>query len=132
MTEVALTPAALKMIEGKNFAHLATVNKDGSPQVSPVWIAMKDGKIMINTAEGRLKTLNMHRDPRVGISIADNDNPYNKAVIRGRVVEMTHDGADADIDSLAKKYMGVDVYTMHTDAEQRVTVLISPEKVSAD
>jgi PPOX class probable F420-dependent enzyme len=121
---------ARELIEGKNFAHLATVMKDGSPQVSAVWIALRGDKILINTAEGRLKTRNMHRDPRVAISIAGQDEPYKRAHIRGRVVEMTHDGADADIDMLAKKYMGVDSYPMRTADEQRVTVLIEADKVA--
>ncbi len=100
-TRTDLPPIARDLIEGKNFAHLATVMSDGSPQVSPVWIAMRGDKILINTAEGRLKTKNMRRDPRVAISISGQDDGYKRVSIRGRVVEMTHEGADTDIDMLS-------------------------------
>ena len=125
-----LSDTARELIEGKNFAHLATVMKDGSPQVSAVWIAMRGDKILINTAEGRLKTRNMRRDPRVAISIAGQDDAYKRTHIRGRVVEMTHDGADDDIDMLSAKYTGNQSYANRRADEQRVTVLIEPEKVA--
>ena len=125
-----LPQTARELIEGKNFAHLATVMKDGSPQVSAVWIAMRGDKILINTAEGRLKTRNMRRDPRVAISLAGQDDPYKRTHIRGRVVEMTHEGADDDIDMLSAKYTGNKSYANRRADEQRVTVLIEPEKVA--
>jgi PPOX class probable F420-dependent enzyme len=128
-TVAALSENAVQLIEGKNFAHLATVMKDGSPQVSPVWIAVRGNRLLINTAEGRVKTRNMRRDPRVAISIHDQDNPYLRVIIRGRVTEMTHEGADDDIDMLAKKYMGADSYPGRRADEQRVTVLIEPLQV---
>lgn len=129
-TRTELPEPARDLIEGKNFAHLATVMRDGSPQVSPVWIALRGDNILINTAEGRLKTRNMRRDPRVAISIAGQDNAYQRVSIRGRVIEMTHEGADADIDMLAKKYVGADSYPGRTPSEQRVTVIIEPLKVT--
>jgi PPOX class probable F420-dependent enzyme len=124
-----LPETARELIEGKNFAHLATVMKDGSPQVSAVWVAMRGDRILINTAEGRLKTRNMRRDPRVAISIAGQDDAYTRTHIRGRVVEMTHDGADDDIDMLSAKYTGNKTYANRRADEQRVTVLIEAERV---
>src|SRR5438094_7820003 len=90
----------------KAFAQLATLMPDGSPQVTPVWFDVADGKVRINTARGRVKDRNLRRDPRVAIDIVDPDNPYRHVQIRGRVARFTEDGADAHIDSLAKKYLG--------------------------
>src|ERR1700756_1955886 len=94
----------------KAFAHLATLMKDGSPQVTPVWFDNVDGMIRVNTARGRVKDRNMKVGSRVALSIQDPDNPYRYLQIRGKVVKETEEGADAHIDSLAKKYMGVDSY----------------------
>lgn len=92
------------MLDGRNFAHVATINADGSPHNTMVWIDRDGDLITFNTAEGRVKAENMRRDPRVSISIYDEDAPYVNAAIRGRVVQMTHDGADAHIDALSVKY----------------------------
>jgi len=94
------------MLDGPNFAHVATINADGSPQNTMVWIDRDGDLITFNTAEGRVKTDNMKRDPRVSISIYDDDKPYINAAIMGRVVKMTHDGADEHIDALGVKYTG--------------------------
>ena len=94
----------------KSFAHLATLMKDGSPQVTPVWLDFTDGMIRVNTARGRVKDRNLKVGSRVALSIADPDNPYRYVQIRGKVAKETEQGADAHIDSLAKKYMGVDSY----------------------
>lgn len=121
---------AMHLLEGKNFAHVATLMEDGSPQVSPVWIGIEDGLVLINTAEGRLKPRNLRRDPRVAISIVDSENPYENLLIRGRVVELTQEGADADIDALAKRYMGVDEYPLRQPGEERVLIKVEPERVA--
>ena len=96
-----LSKDTINLLKGKNFASLATVNKDGSPQVSIVWIDYEDEVILINTAKGRVKTNNMQRDPRVSISITDSENPYYQVTIKGRVIEITEDGAVYHINSLA-------------------------------
>ena len=127
MAEIPAT--AQHLLGGKSFAHVATVMEDGSPQVSPVWIDSEDGLIVFNTAEGRLKPLNLRRDPRVAISITDPENPYESLLIRGRAVELTHDGADEHIDALAKRYMGVEEYPMRQPGEQRLIVKVEPERV---
>src|SRR5215813_9620604 len=98
------------LLTGKNFAFVATLMKDGSPQITPTWIDY-DGKfILINTAEGRVKQKNVTREPRVSLSIVDHNNPYDMVTIRGRVTEQTNVGADEHIDKLAKRYLGVDKY----------------------
>jgi PPOX class probable F420-dependent enzyme len=117
------------MTEGKNFANVATVMTNGYPQVSAVWIDTDGKHIIFNTAEGRVKTKNLRREPRVAVSITNSENPYQQIMIQGRVVEMTHDGADAHIDKLAKKYMGVDKYPYRRPGEQRVMVKIAPERI---
>ena len=105
-----LTPKAIKLIEEKNFAHFASIMPDGSPHVTPVWVDREGDTILVNTAEGRVKQRNVTRDPRVAISIADQNNPYEKVVIYGLVKEQTVKGADDRIDKLAKKYFGKDTY----------------------
>ncbi len=108
------------------FAHLATVMSDGSPQVTPVWFDVQGGMIRVNTARGRVKQRNMEREARVALSILDPENPYRYVQIRGRVARVTEEGADAHIDSLAKKYMGRDTYPFRAPGEQRVLFEIEP------
>jgi PPOX class probable F420-dependent enzyme len=115
---------------GKNFAHVATLMRDGSPQSTPVWIDLDGNTVIFNTAEGRLKARNLDRDGRVAISVADAGNPYRYVQVRGRVSEKTHEGADAHIDKMARKYMGVDSYPMRNPAEQRVIYKVIPEHVN--
>jgi PPOX class probable F420-dependent enzyme len=128
---MAVIPDEAKhLFENKDFAHVATVNKDGSPQVSAVWIALDGDLVTFNTVEGRVKTDNMHRDERVAISITNQENPYENLIIQGKVVEMAHDGADDDIDALAKRYLDADSYPFRQPGEERVIVKIQPEKVN--
>ena len=114
------------LTEKKTFAHLATVMRDGSPQVTPVWFDYTNGHIRVNTAKGRVKARNMHEGSRVALSVIDPDNPYRYVQIRGRVVRMTEQGADAHIDSLAKKYLGKDKYPFRQPGEERVMYEIEP------
>jgi PPOX class probable F420-dependent enzyme len=111
------------------FAMLATVNADGSPQVTPVWVDYDGTHVLVNTARGRVKAKNLERNPRVAMSIADPDNPYRYVGIQGRVVEMTEQGADAHIDKMAKKYLNKDTYPFRQPGEVRVIVKIAPEKI---
>lgn len=129
MTTIPETHADLLAKEKKAFAHLATVNADGTPQNTPVWIDYDGQHLLFNTARGRVKDRNLTRDPHVALSIQDPDQPYRYLQIQGRVVGTTEEGADAHIDALAKKYMGVDRYPMHTPTEKRVIYKIEPEKV---
>ena len=113
------------------FAHLATIMPDGTPQVTPVWFDYKDGKIRINSAKGRVKVRNMRKGASVALSILDPDNAYRYIQIRGRVEHVTEEGADAHIDSLAKKYLGKDKYPWASPDQVRVTLKLSPRKVQA-
>ncbi len=126
-----LSEGVRKLFQEPNFAHLATLMADGSPQVSPVWVDIDGDRILVNTAEGRSKPRNVRRDPRVAVSIHKQDNPYSSAFIRGRVVEITHEGADEMIDRLAKKYLGQDRYPYRQPGEQRVILVIEPEHVGS-
>jgi PPOX class probable F420-dependent enzyme len=119
-----------KAIEGPQFWALATTNPDGSPQVSTVWVKPKDGNILVNSALGRKKPRNMEREPRVALSWVDPDNGYHTASIQGRVIETyTGDEAEADIDSLAQKYLGQSPYPWRKEGEQRVSFVIEPTHV---
>ena len=126
----AIPDEAKHLFENKDFAHVATLNADGSPQNSAVWIGLDGDLVTFNTAEGRLKTKNVARDGRVAISVVNQENPYENLIIQGKVVELAHDGADDDIDALAKRYLGADSYPFRQDGEVRVIVKIEPEKVN--
>ena len=111
----------------KSFAHIATIMKDGSPQVTPVWFDYAGGTIRVNTAKGRVKARTMRPGASVALSIQDPDNPYRYLQVRGKVVSCTENGADAHIDSLAKKYLGQDKYPFRQPGEVRVMYKIVPE-----
>lgn len=124
-------PTALEkyidLFDKKTFAHLATLMPDGRPQVSPVWCDYDGQHIIINTAKGRQKDRNMRRDGRVAVSLIDPDNPYRYVEVRGRVVEITEEGAEQHIDRLAQKYLGVERYPYRSPNEVRVLFKIQPE-----
>jgi PPOX class probable F420-dependent enzyme len=127
----ATIPESFKdLLDKKAFAHLATLMKDGSPQVTPVWCDFDGALIWINTAKGRIKDGNMRRDRRVALSIQDPANAYRYLAIQGEIAEMTEDGADAHIDRLAKKYLDKDRYPFRAPGEVRVICKIRPLKVS--
>ena len=121
--------SVIQLLTGKNFAFIATLMKDGSPQITPTWIDYDGKTILINTAEGRTKQKNVSRDQRVAISIVDQNNPYNMVTIRGKVVEQTSKGADEHIDKLAKRYLDVDKYPFRSPTEKRIILKVRPEKV---
>jgi PPOX class probable F420-dependent enzyme len=126
----ATIPASHRdLFEKPNFGHLATLMPDGSPQVTPVWVDLDGDIVLVNSAEGRVKTRNLDRDGRAAISVADQQNPYRYIQVRGRVISRTREGADAHIDSLAKKYLGQDTYPFRQPGEQRVVYRIQPEYV---
>lgn len=111
------------------FFHLATINPDGSPQVSVVWADLDGDLIRFSTAEGRAKPRNLRRDPRVSISFLAPDDPYRNIVITGRVVEIEQRGMDL-IDHMARKYVGVEKYQWSQPGEVRVDVAIEIDKVT--
>jgi PPOX class probable F420-dependent enzyme len=113
----------------KAFANLATINPDGTPQVTPVWFDWDGRHLRINSAKGRVKDKNLRRTPTVALCIQDPDNPYRYVQIKGRVTQVTETGADAHIDALAKKYLGQDRYPYRKADEVRVTYVIAPDRV---
>jgi PPOX class probable F420-dependent enzyme len=119
-----LSDEAIEIIEGKNFAYLATSMADGSPHISPVWIDRDGDLLLINTVPGRVKQKNVSRDPRVAISMIQEKNPYRHLFIRGRVIEQTKQGALNHINRLAKKYLGKD-YPWRD--RNRIILRIKPE-----
>jgi PPOX class probable F420-dependent enzyme len=127
-----INPTIARLFEGKNFAFIATLMKDGSPQVTPTWVDIdrNNNTILVNTAEGRIKYRNISRDPRIAISVMDFSNPYEMVTVRGRVVEQIKGKvADEHIDKLAKKYLDKDKYPGRKPGEERVLLRIKPELV---
>ncbi|MDA1000080.1 MAG: PPOX class F420-dependent oxidoreductase [bacterium] len=117
------------LLKSKALIHLATVMKDGSPQVSPIWFSTEGELILLNSAKGRLKDRNMRRQNKVALALVDPDNPFRYVGIRGTVVEITEEGAEAHIDRLAKKYLGLDTYPHRKAGDVRVIYRIRPDKV---
>lgn len=102
----ALTPEDVALLRGRNFAHFVTIDPDGSPHSTPVWIdADDDGAVLVNTALGRRKDRDVRRDPRVAVSVYEQENPYRWLSVSGTVVEIV-EGAEAlaHIDALSRKY----------------------------
>ncbi len=113
-------------------AQLVTLMEDGSPQISPVWVDTDGEHILVNTAEGRLKTRNVRRDPRVAIGIYDPENSYTRVLnARGRVTEITRDGAADHIDSLSERYTGDPKYGAHDPENPRLILKITPDRVES-
>ena len=126
----SLTPAAQALIAKKVLAHIASLDADGSPNVSPVWVETDGDDLVINTALGRAKARNLASDARVAVSIVDPDDDHSIITLRGSVVVFTTIGADEVIDRLAKKYLDVDAYPNRREGEVRVTVKIHPDRIS--
>jgi PPOX class probable F420-dependent enzyme len=119
----------LDLFQKRAFGHLATLMPGGSPQVTPVWVDYDGAYVLVNSAVGRQKDRNLRRDGRVALEIMDPDDPYRYLLVRGRVVEITEEDADAGIDRLAQKYLGVDEFPYRRAGEVRVWYKIKPERV---
>jgi PPOX class probable F420-dependent enzyme len=126
----AIPEKFLDLFQKKAFASLATLMPDGKPQVTPVWCDFDGEHVLVNSAKGRVKDRNMRRDSRVSLALIDPDNPYRYLQLQGRVVEVTENGADAQIDRMAKKYMGLDQYPYRQPGEVRVLYKIEPDRAS--
>ena len=120
---------AVRLFSEKNLVYIATIMKDGAPQLSPVWANYEDGHILINTAEGRIKHKNVLRDPRVAISVVSKDNPLDMTTIRGTVVDLIPDYEYEHADRLTQQYMGREHYPFKRDDERRIILRIKPSKV---
>ncbi len=117
-------------LDGPNFASLATLNEDGSPHNSTMWVERDGDRIVFNTVVGRVKWRNMSRDPRVSVTTYSADNPYSQHTVIGRVVEMTEEGAENGIDRLAAKYLGVERYEWRQPGQVRVRVVVDADRVA--
>src|SRR5437868_15019959 len=120
----------IDLFDKKAFANLATMMPDGSPQVTPVWVDFDGTHVIVNSAKGRQKDKNMRQNSRVALSIFDPDNPYRYIEIRGKVAEITEEGADQHIDKLAQNEMGNDKYPFRRPDEVRVLYKIAPSKTT--
>jgi PPOX class probable F420-dependent enzyme len=131
MTTIPETHLDLITDQKKAFLFLATLMPGGAPQVTPVWFNSSDGHILINSAKGRIKDRNMRSRPQVAMCIQDPTNPYRYLQVRGKVFEITSNGADDHIDKLSFKYQGLTKYPHRQPGEQRVIYKILIEKVDA-
>jgi PPOX class probable F420-dependent enzyme len=126
-----LDPALKQLLEEPSYGQLATLLPDGSPHLTQVWLDTDGTYILVNTVASHQKVRNVRRDPRVAVNVHDPAQVYRIANIRGRVVEITTDGADAHIDRLAKRYLGVDTYPFRRPGQQRIVLKIEPLRVNA-
>lgn len=124
---IPLSDDVRALLDEPNFAHLATLLPDGSPQSAPVWIGLEGDRILVATGEGSLKARNTRRDPRVSLSVVAMDNPYREAQIRGRVVERRPDPRFEIMDRISHKYTGK-AFPMRANPEQRVVLVIAVER----
>ncbi len=125
-----LSNEQVQLLREPYIAQFVTIMKDGSPQISPVWVDTDGKNVLVNVEEGRVKLKNVRRDPRVAISIYDPANPYTRVVnVRGTVVEITQDGAADHIDDLSDKYNGVRPYPAHNPERPRLILKIRPDSV---
>lgn len=129
MAAAKIDDKSRKLLEGPNFAHVSTVMPDGTPQVTPVWIDVDGDNVLLNTVDGHVKTRNLRRNPRIGLAVSSAEDPYVHMTMRGKVIDITPEGADDHIDKLTKKYLDQDTYPFRTD-EVRVIIRVEPERVS--
>jgi PPOX class probable F420-dependent enzyme len=124
---IALSDDIKQLVSGPNFAHLASLMSDGSPQVAPVWVELERDTILVGTGEGSLKAKNTRRDARVALSVIAMDNPYREAQIRGRVVERRPDADFRIMDRISQKYTGKP-FPFRDKPAQRVVLVIAVER----
>jgi len=118
-----------EIIEGVNYAHVAIPRADGTVQTIIVWAHTDGTNVTLNSAEGRKWPENLRRAGTATVTVMADGNPYEWVSVTGRLVGDTHDGADADIDALAKKYLNADSYPYRQPGEQRVSFALAPERV---
>lgn len=124
---VRLSDEQREVLKRPNYGHIATLMPDGSPHVSPVWIDVDGDHVLVNTAAGRVKERNVRRDPRVALSVRDQERVEDEVTIRGRVVEMKQEGAIAHINALSRKYRGKDFDL--PQGQVRVLLRIEPDYI---
>jgi PPOX class probable F420-dependent enzyme len=124
-----LTDKQAQLLRDKNFGSFATLNIDGSPTVTPVWVDWDGEYVLVNTLRARAKPRQVAHDPRVEIAVFNHENPYQHVRIAGRA-ELVDEGAEEHIDKLAKKYVGEDTYPWRAPGDRRVIIRIKPERVA--
>jgi len=125
---IKLPESAKKVLQGKAYGHVVTFNADGRPQVTMVWVDAEGDEVLFNTAEGRDKPRNLRRDPRVIVSVQDRNEPQAYMVVHGTAT-ITDAGADAHIDKLAKRFLGVEKYPYRQPGEKRVIVRVKVDRL---
>ena len=123
-----LTAKERAFLENPFVGVVTTLNRDGAPQSTIVWVDVDDEGVSVNTAHGRVKPRNLARDPRISLVVVDPHDPYRWFKVAGTAT-LVDEGADAQIDRLSKKYTGRDVYASRQPGEQRVSVRITPERI---
>jgi PPOX class probable F420-dependent enzyme len=128
---VAIPDVVRSKLQERSFWQFVTINADGSPAATPVWVDVDGDHVIVNTAVGRLKERNVRRDPRVALALADRDDPYMWIEIRGRVVQsLEGEVADNSIDRLSGKYLGLERYATRKPGEQRILLRIEPTAIN--
>jgi PPOX class probable F420-dependent enzyme len=125
-----LSEKARALIARPVLASLATLNADGSPQITPLWIDLDGDDVVFNTSQSRKKARNLERDGRVAVTVIDPDDAYNVVAFRGTVTEITTDGADAQVDAMAKKYLGVDSFPGRREGDARIRIIVRTDHIS--
>ncbi|MEK8035835.1 MAG: PPOX class F420-dependent oxidoreductase [candidate division NC10 bacterium] len=125
---IALPQSVKKILQDKAYGHVVTLNADGKPQPTMVWMDVEGDEVLFNTAEGRLKPKNLRRDPRVIISVQDRNDPQSYMVFHGRA-SVTESGADEQIDTLAQRFLGVDKYPFRRPGEKRLVVRVKVDRI---
>jgi PPOX class probable F420-dependent enzyme len=125
-----LDPKQQQFLDNPFVGIVTTLRTDGSPHSTVVWVDRENGGLSFNTARGRAKERHLNRDPRVSLLVVDPQNAYRWVAVTG-TAELTEEGADEQIDKLAKKYIGQDKYPWRSPDEQRVKIRIRPQKVEA-
>ena len=126
-----LTEELLTLLRRPSICYIATSMADGSPQVTQTWVDTDGEHVLINSVQGIVKTRNIERDPRVAVAIADPDNPVRYFQVRGRVVDVTTEGAVDHIEMLSQKYLGTPYPWFGGRDQVRVIFVIKPEKISS-
>ncbi|MEK7445772.1 MAG: PPOX class F420-dependent oxidoreductase [candidate division NC10 bacterium] len=125
---IALPQSVKKILQDKAYGHVVTLNADGKPQPTMVWMDVEGDEVLFNTADGRLKPKNLRRDPRVIISVQDHNDPQSYMVFHGQA-SVTEAGADEHIDTLAKRFLGVDKYPFRRPGEKRLLVRVKVDRL---
>ena len=128
---MSLPDALLDLLRRPSPCFLATLMPDGSPQMTQTWVDTDGRDVLINTVRGHQKVRNVERDPRVALNVADPDDPSRYFEVRGRVTEVTEDGAREHIDELSQRYIGRPYPWFGGRDQVRLLVRIAPEKVTS-